>query len=81
MKTLRKLDRTGDTAVVFDETEATAEQRSEAKRIFDDWMAGKGKGAAYLTKRQNGQPDMKLTSFDQIEDGAEALLFPAIVAG
>lgn len=79
MKILRQLDHTGDTVLEFDETEATAEQRAEAKKVFDAWM--KKKGTAYLTKRADNKPDLKLTSFDQLEDGAEALLIPAIVAG
>ena len=77
MKLIRVLDSTGDTAIEFDEanTEATA----KAKAVFDDWMAKKR--PAFLTKRADGKPDEKITSFDQIEDGAETLLIPAIVAG
>ena len=79
MKMLRILDVSGDTAIAFDETEATAEQKAKAKAIFDDWMAKKK--TAFLTKRAGGQPDMKITSFDQIEDGAETILVPVIHAG
>ena len=79
MKTIRKLDKTGDTCVQFDDTEATAAQRAEAKALFDDWMAKKL--PAFSTKRPGGQEDLKITSFDQIEEGAETILVPAIVAG
>lgn len=79
MKTLRVLDKTGDTCIEFDETEATAEATAKAREVFDGWM--KKKLPAFLTKRANRQPDEKITSFDQIEEGAETLLIPAIVAG
>ena len=79
MKTLRVLDASGDTVIEFDETEATAEAMTKAKAVFDGWM--KKKLPAFLTKRSNGKPDEKITSFDQIEAGAETILVPAIVAG
>lgn len=79
MKMIRKLDRTGDSVIEFDETEATATQRAEAKKVFDDWIAKKR--AAFLTKRPAGAPDMKIKRFDQIEDAAEVILVPTIVAG
>lgn len=79
MKMLRLLDKSGDTVIEFDETEATAEQAAKAKATFDDWM--KKKLPAFLTKRASGAPDLKITSFDQIESGAETILVPAIVAG
>ncbi len=77
MKTIRVLDKTGDTCIEFDE--ATPEALEKAKAVFDGWMAKKL--PAFLTKRANGKPDEKITSFDQIEDGAETVLVPAIVAG
>ena len=79
MKTLRVLDSTGDTCITFDETSATADAMAKAKEVFDGWM--KKKLPAFLTKRANGKPDEKITSFDQIEEGAETILVPAIVAG
>lgn len=79
MKKLLILDKTGDTVIEFDETKATEEQTAKAKTVFDDWM--KKKLPAFSTKRPNGQPDQKITSFDQIESGAETVLVPAIVAG
>lgn len=77
MKTVRRLDASGDTCIEFDET--TPEALAKAKQMFDDWM--KKKLPAFQTKRANQQPDEKITSFDQIENGSEVLLVPAIVAG
>ena len=77
MKTLRVIDSTGDTCITFDDTDTDAV--AKAKEVFDGWM--KKKLPAFLTKRENGKPDEKITSFDQIEDGAETILVPAIVAG
>ena len=79
MKIIRLLDASGDTVIEFDETEATATQKAEAKKVFDDWMAKKR--TAFQVQRPNKAPDMKLTSFDQIEDGAEVILVPKISAG
>lgn len=77
MKTIRVLDKTGDTAITFED--ADVEATTKAKAVFDDWM--KKKLPAFLTKRPNGKPDEKITSFDKIEEGAETVLVPAIVAG
>ena len=77
MKMIRVLDKSGDTCIEFDE--ATPEALAKAKDVFDGWM--KKKLPAFLTKRPNGKPDEKITSFDQIEEGAETVLVPAIVAG
>lgn len=77
MKMIRVLDKTGDTAIEFDE--ANAEATAKAKAVFDDWM--KKNLPAFLTKRPNGKPDEKITDFGQIEEGAETVLVPAIVAG
>lgn len=76
MKTIRILDKSGDTAITFDE--ADAEATAKAKAVFDDWMK---KGAAFLTKRQDGRADEKITDFGQIEDGTETILVAPIVAG
>lgn len=79
MKMLRMLDKTGDTVIEFDETEATSEQRAKAKAVFDAWM--EKKLPAFSTNRPEGKADEKITSFDQIESGAETILVPAITAG
>ena len=75
---LRILNHTGDTVIEFDETEVTAEAKREAQLAFDKAKAG---ATAFLTKRSGGLPDLKITSFDQLEDGAEAIMVPPIVAG
>jgi hypothetical protein len=77
MKVIRILDKSGDTTVTFDETDAEA--TAKAKKVFDEWMAKKL--PAFQTKRTDGKADVKITSFDEIEDGAEVVLVPAIVAG
>ena len=79
MKTIRTLDRTGDSVIQWDETVTTADAEAKAKATFDDWM--KKKLPAFLTKREGGKQDEKITRFDQIEVGAEVILVPAIVAG
>jgi hypothetical protein len=77
MKMIRVLDSTGDTAIEFDE--ANAEATAKAKATFDAWMAKKL--PAFMTKRPDGKPDEKITSFGQIEEGSEVVLVPGIVAG
>lgn len=77
MKVLRILDSSGDTCIEFDEAKPDA--LAKAKSVFDEWI-GKKK-SAFLTKRQGGKPDEKITTFDQIEEGSEVVLVPAIVAG
>ena len=77
MKMIRKLDKTGDTAIEF--TEADAEATAKAKAVFDEWM--EKKLPAFLTKRPNGQADEKITDFGKIEEGAEVVLVPGIIAG
>lgn len=77
MKMIRVLDKTGDTAIEF--TDADTEATAKAKAVFDDWMAKKL--PAFMTKRQNGQPDEPIKDFGKIEEGSEVVLVPAIVAG
>jgi hypothetical protein len=78
MKMLRILNHTGDTVIEFDETEVTAEARAEAEAAFD--KAKKG-ATAFLTKRPNNQPDKIIKTFADMEDGAETIMVPPIVAG
>lgn len=79
MKTLRKLDHTGDTEYVFDETTETADQLAEARQAFYEHVGRKL--PAFQTKRADGKPDEQIRIFTDIEDGAEVILVPAIVAG
>lgn len=78
MKHIRILDKTGDTEIKWDDSKVTKEARELAEAAFA--RAQKG-GTAILTKRAAGAPDMVIKSFGQIEDGAEAIFIPAIVAG
>lgn len=77
MKMIRVLDKTGDTVLEFEDADVKATRK--AKEVFDEWM--KKKLPAILTKRPNGKPDEKITDFGQIEEGAETVLVPSIVAG
>lgn len=79
MKTMRVLDVTGDTTIAFDETETTAAARAQAEVTFNAWM--EKQHPAFMTQRPGGAPDLKITAFGQIEDGAEVLLFKPITAG
>lgn len=78
MKKIRILDKTGDTEIDFDDSAVTADARKIAEAAFDK---AKKSGTPILTKRQGGQPDMVIRKFSEIEDGAEAIFIPAIVAG
>lgn len=78
MKTLKFLDKTGDTVIEFDETEAKAGAKREAQALFERMRKG---GMVVSTKRPGGQPDQVIRNFDQIEDGAETIVVPPIVAG
>lgn len=77
MKKIVVLDKSGDTVLEFTDTDVAG--MAKAKEIFDGWMAKKL--PAFNLKRPGGKPDEKITSFDQIEEGAETVLFQAIVAG
>lgn len=78
MKKVRILDKTGDTEIDFDDSAVTAEARALAEAAFTKAQKG---GTAVLTKRANGGEDKIIRSFNEIEDGAEAIFIPAIVAG
>lgn len=78
MKTIAKLDRTGDSNFFAGEG-ATAEQQAEAEKVFSEWVGGKR--LALQTNRPSGEADAKVKSLDEVEEGAEVLLIPAIVAG
>ena len=75
MKTLRMLDSSGDTSIEFDEADPVA--KDKARVVFNAWM--KKKLPAFQIKP--GQPDKKVADFDAIEEGAEVILVPGIVAG
>jgi hypothetical protein len=77
MKVLRFLDSSGDRTLYFDDSEALAEARAEAQRLFERSLA---KGAiAFNVNRGGGKPDEKVTRFADVED--ETVVVPRIVAG
>ena len=77
MKVLRFLDSSGDRSIFFDESEAMAQAKAEAQRLFERSLAA---GAvAFSVNRGDGKQDMKLTQFSQVED--ETVLVPRIVGG
>lgn len=78
MKKIRILDKTGDTEIDFDDSEVTTQARELAQAAFEKAQKG---GTAILTKRAAGAPDKVIRSFNEIEDQAEAIFIPAIVAG
>ena len=78
MKKIRILDKTGDTEIDWDDSAVTADAKALAEAAFKNAQKG---GTAVLTKRANGGEDMIIRSFSEIEDNAEAIFIPAIVAG
>ena len=77
MKTLRKMDSTGDTVIEFDELAADAKATIEAKALFARMAAGGG--AVFAVNRGEGQPDKRVTNFNDLE--ADNLVIPRIVGG
>ena len=66
MKTLRFLNSSGDRTVFFDDSEAMAEARAEAQRLFERSLAA---GAvAFSVNRKDGKTDQKVTDFSALED-------------
>jgi len=78
MKKIRILDKTGDTEIDWDDSAVTADAKALAEAAFEKAQQG---GTAVLTKRANGGEDMIIRKFSDIEDNAEAIFIPAIVAG
>ena len=77
MKTIRVLHSSGDRAIAFDDTDASASARSEAEQLFERMLA---KGAtAFKVNRGEGCPDEKVTDFGAIEE--ETILVPRIAGG
>ena len=70
MKTIRVMDRTGDTVVEFDETNAQADATKEAKALFERLSKT---GAVF--DMANG----KVTNFNDL--GPENVFVPRIVGG
>lgn len=75
MKTIRKLDSSGDTAVTFDpaDTKATAEAKALFARLTKEGRV------PFAVNRADGQTDKKLKSFDEVEN--ETVFIPRIQGG
>jgi len=77
MKILRFLDSSGDREISFDDSEAMAEAKAEARRLFERSMAA---GAvAFSVNRKGGGADQKVGEFSALED--ETVVVPRIVGG
>jgi hypothetical protein len=77
MKVLRFLDSSGDREISFDDSEAMAEARAEAQRLFENALAA---GAvAFSVNRAGGKADQKVGQFSALEN--ETVVVPRIVGG
>jgi hypothetical protein len=77
MKTLRVLDSSGDRAIRFDDSGATAQSRADAQALFERMLA---KGAvAFKVSRRGGRPDEMVTQFAALED--ETIVVPRLSGG
>lgn len=80
MKTIRVLDKTGDTVVNFDDPAlAEADRKAatdQARELFDRLT---GKGASAFSVEPGGKPGTRIKSFDDIQ--GEVVIVPRIVAG
>lgn len=77
MKVLRFLDSSGDREIRFDDSEAMAEARAEAQRLFESSLAA---GAvAFSVNRAGGKADQKVGKFSALEN--ETVVVPRIVGG
>jgi hypothetical protein len=77
MKILRVLDSSGDRAIAFDDTQATARASDEAHTLFERALAAGY--IAFKVNRAEGKPDEKVTEFSALEN--ETILVPRIVGG
>jgi len=77
MKTLRILDSSGDRVIDFDETEANALARREARALFERMLASGS--TAFKVNRGDGRPDEKVTDFSALEN--ETIVVPRVVGG
>jgi len=77
MKIIRVLDSSGDRVINFDDSDASALARAEARELFERMLA---RGAtAFKVNRGEGRIDEKVTEFGAIEN--ETILVPRIVGG
>lgn len=78
MNILRNLDSSGDSPIEFDDSQAMAEARAKAKALFERVTQKEG-GAAFNINPIPGEPDKKITSFEQAQ--GDTVLCPRIVGG
>jgi hypothetical protein len=77
MKIIRILDSSGDRVVEFDDTEATALAKREARALFERMLASGS--TAFKVNRGEGLPDEKITDFSALEN--ETIVVPRVVGG
>ena len=77
MKTLRVLDSSGDREITFDDTDATAPARQEARALFERMLAHGS--TAFKVNRGEGRLDERVTEFSALEN--ETILVPRLVGG
>jgi hypothetical protein len=77
MKTLRVLDSSGDREISFDDTDATALARQQARALFERMLACGS--TAFKVNRGESRGDEKVTEFSALEN--ETILVPRIVGG
>jgi len=77
MKMLRVLDSSGDRAINFDNSQASAGARVAAKDLFERLLANGS--VAFKVHRTNGAPDEKVTEFSALEN--ETIVVPRVVGG
>ncbi|MEO8165585.1 MAG: hypothetical protein ABI619_09330 [Betaproteobacteria bacterium] len=76
-KIIRFLDSSGDREISFDDSEAMAEARAQAQRLFESSLAAGA--AAFGVNRTGDAPDRKVNDFSSVED--ETVVVPRIVGG
>lgn len=84
MKKLRVMDSSGDSGgalgkppLEFDDTEATAAVRAEAKALFERMTSLDA--AVFAVDRAGAEPDKRVTNFNDLE--ADNIIIPRIVGG
>lgn len=76
MKTLRKMDSTGDSRFTFDESQANAKATQEARALFDRMQAG---GGAVFALDGKGEGTAKVTRFEDLAE--DNIAVPKIAGG
>lgn len=77
MQRIHFMSHTGDREIEFDETPELANTRARAHEAFD--YALRYGARAFKVGRANGQPDVPVRSFDQLEE--RTIVVPPITGG